>query len=349
MSRKTFAWWLVLALMGAGCVPKRIGQEVVWPATPETPRIKFVTAFQSTAELDLSASAALVRGLVGGGRDVSVIRPMGLALSNDGKRLYIADHLLEAVLVADFEAKKLVEFAPSHLVGLPFGVAVDAQDNVYVADQTGKKISVFDKAGALLRVFGTKEGLIRPSGLAIDQKRGLLYVSDPASVSSQDHRVLVFTTEGKLVRTVGKGRGAEDGEFNFPIFLTVDAQGRLFVADTMNFRVQVFDPDGNFLTKYGEHGNGPGTFARTKGLAHDRFGNLYVVEGEYGVVQIFNPDFAPLMFFGGRAPLLEYLDMPSGIAIDPVSNRIYVANDLNPRINVYELINTDGTDSKPAN
>lgn len=340
-SRRAACWWLLLALV-SGCGKKRVETEIVWPPAPETPRIKFVTAFRDSAGLDQSTSGSLVRGLLGGSRDVAIQRPMGMALSNDGKRLYIADMLAEGVRVADFSAKTVTEFASKTFMGKPFGVAVDAADNVYVSNQTSKQIDVFDPAGALLRSFGADAKFVRPSGLAIDKKRGLLYVTDPATVSDTDHRVLVFSTDGKFLRSLGKeGRGREDEEFNFPIFLSVDAQGRVFVGDTMNFRVQVFDANGKFVTKFGEHGDGPGAFARTKGLAHDRFGNLYVVEGEFSVVQILNPDFAPLMWFGGRAPVLEYLDMPSGIAIDPQTNRIYVGNVLNPRINVYELINTD--------
>jgi hypothetical protein len=56
----------------------------------------------------------------------------------------------------------------------------------------------------------------------------------------------------------------------------------------------------------------------------------------------------PLMFFGGYAQKLEYFDVPSGIAIDPRRNRIYVCNEFVARINVYELINTTADDSAIA-
>ena len=338
----------VLSVASLGCPPKRIGKEVVWPPAPDTPRIKFVTSFRSAADLDLSTSASVLRTVLGGDRDIVLQRPMGMALSNDGQRLYVADQTLQQVLVADFAAKTMVEFASQLDVGTPFGVAVDSDDNVYVSDQSGRRVVVFDKAGKQLRIIGAKDAFVRPTGLAIDKKRGLLYVADPATVSAPDHRVLVFTTAGEPVRVMGTGRGAMDGQFHFPIFLDVDAEGRLYVGDTMNFRVQVFEADGRFVRKYGEHGDGVGAFARLKGLAHDGFGNLYAVDGEYAVVQMFNPSFDVLMFFGGRLPLLEYLDLPSGIAIDPATNRIYVANELNPRINVYELINTTATDAKSS-
>jgi DNA-binding beta-propeller fold protein YncE len=208
---------------------------------------------------------------------------------------------------------------------------------------------VLSRLGAVLRTFGEKAGLIRPSGIAIDRARRLLYVSDPASLKAEDHRVLVFTLDGALVRVLGKGKGDAPGQFYFPVYLAVDADGRLWVGDTMNFRLQVFAPDGSYVASHGEHGDGPGTFARIKGLGFDRFKNLYVVEGEHAVVQLFNQSFEPLMFFGGNAPKIEFLELPSAIAIDPVSDRVYVANEVNSRINVYELVNTSAEDSlRPA-
>jgi DNA-binding beta-propeller fold protein YncE len=64
-------------------------------------------------------------------------------------------------------------------------------------------------------------------------------------------------------------------------------------------------------------------------------------------VQLFNSRFQPLMFFGGYAQKLEYFDIPSGIAIDPRTNRIYVCNEFIARVNVYELVNTAAEDSFP--
>ena len=337
---------LGLAVASAlGCATAKPKAAVVWPPPPDVARIRFVTAFRQTSDLDTSTSSQLMRVLLGGDREAMLGRPMGLALSPDGKRLYIADSGLLAVFVADFEKKTLTELAGVDSVGTAFGVAVDSDEHIYVADQTGKRVVVLDRHGAVIRHIGKDAGLVRPSGVALDVARRLVYVSDPATLRTPDHRVLVFTFEGELVRTLGKGRGPEKGQFHFPIFLAVDPEGRLFVGDTMNFRVQVFSPEGNFIRAHGDNGVGPGSFARIKGVAFDSFSNLYVVEGEYAVVQMFNREFQALMYFGGTAPKLEYLELPTGIAIDPKTNRIYVANALHPRVNVYELVNTKPEDS----
>ena len=323
---------------------------VVWPDPPEVARIRFVTSFRSGADLDHDGWGDFKRGLLGGtSREAALSHPMGLALSDDGQRLYVADLRGSQVLVADFARKTVERFAPDENFPFPFNVAVDAEENVYVADSVARSVSVFDRHGKRLRSFGQKEGLERPTGLAIDRKRGLVYVSDTSHSQSGNHRVFAYTLEGKVVREVGHGRGSEDGAFNFPSYLALDATGNLYVNDSMNFRVQVFDADGQFLRAFGKQGDSPGAFGRMKGLAFDSFENLYVVDGEHAVVQIFNKDFDALMYFGGNRPdLLEFFDIPSAIAIDRKTNRIYVANQLTPRINVYDLINTKPDDSKGA-
>jgi sugar lactone lactonase YvrE len=185
----------------------------------------------------------------------------------------------------------------------------------------------------------------RPTGLAIDRARGILYVADTSRVTSENHRIFAYTLEGRLVREIGHGRGAEEGQFNFPSYLALDEAGNLYVNDAMNFRIQVFDPEGKLLRSYGETGDTIGSLARTKGLAFDSFGNLYVADGEHSVVQIFNKDFQALMYFGGKAAIVEHFDIPSAIAIDRRRNRIYVANEIQARINVYDLVNTTASDS----
>ncbi|MBI5477913.1 MAG: SMP-30/gluconolactonase/LRE family protein [Deltaproteobacteria bacterium] len=341
-TRKTAA--LALLVLTAGCAARPIGKPVVWPAPPDTPRIRFVTAFRSGADLDLSAGAEFMRALVAGNRDVSIVRPQGIALSPDGGKLYIADYPGGRVLVADFKAKTLQELANSDVIGWPFGIAVDAKGRIYVADQPGKRVVVISPAGERLLSFGREEELVRPCGVAVDSRNGLVYVADPATIDTPDHRVLVYDFEGKLVRTMGEGRGSENGQFNVPLWVAVDSAGRLYVVDALNFRVQVFESDGAFVAAFGKNGDSPGDFSRPKGIAVDKFGVIYVAEGEVNVVQLFNQNYEPLMYFGGPTDKLEYPDMPAGIAVDPATNRIYLANEGHPRINVYELINTTSND-----
>jgi DNA-binding beta-propeller fold protein YncE len=347
-STRNLSLSFLLAWSALGCAGTVIGKPVEWPDPPDKARVRFVTAFRTGDDLDTSGWARFRRSLFGGS-SVAIGQPMGVAVSDDGKRVYVADFGLDQVVLADLEHKTLRQFAPGESLGRPFNVALDKDENVYVSDAVGKAILVFRKDGVRIASFGRND-LERPTGLAIDRARSILYVSDSARLDSGKHRVLAYDLGGHKLFELGPkggagGRGDADGQFYFPTYITVDKNGHAYVADTMNFRIQEFGLDGKFVRKYGESGDGPGFFQRIKGLAFDSFGNLYVVDGGHSNVQLFNKDFQVLMFFGGYAPKLEYFDVPSGIAIDPHTNRIYVCNEFLSRINVYELVNTSEHDS----
>lgn len=326
----------------AGCASAPKPAPVVWPSPPDVARIRFVTAFNASRMLDDSSWGKVRRAVFGEGTEVAVTYPLGLAISDDGRRLYIADNNLKRVLLADFDRKELTMVAADEPSSGAFNVALDAQENVYFSDGPARLVRVVKRDGTPLRVIGSAD-LERPTGLALDRERKRLYVADSASKDSVNHRVVVFDLEGNKVGVIGT-KGNQPGEFYFPVYLALDEQQNLYVGDSMNFRVQVFNPDGQFIRMFGQNGDGPGTFNKLKGLAFDGFGNLYAVDGGHSNVQIFNKRFQPLTFFGGYARKLEYFDIPSAIAIDRKTNRIYVANEFLARVNVYELINTTAED-----
>jgi len=331
------------ALAGACASAPRQKRDFVWPDPPETARIRFVSAFQSDLDFETGGWASFSRSLFGTRPGVRIVHPMALAVSREGNLVYVADLRGSQVLVADMAKKTLRGFADGQVWQNPAGIAVDRKGNVYVSDARARRVVKLDPSGNLLLAFGRE--LERPTGLALDEERGLLYVSDSGRQDNDSHRVWAFNYEGKIVREIGNGRGDGDGQFNFPSYLAVDGKGNLYVNDAMNFRIQVFDQDGAFVRAFGEAGAEPGTFSRMKGIDLDSFGNLYVADAEHAVVQMFSPRLELLMYFGGRAPKLELMDMPSAVAIHRPTNRIYVAQELTPRINVYELINTKAEDS----
>ncbi|MBI4817249.1 MAG: SMP-30/gluconolactonase/LRE family protein [Deltaproteobacteria bacterium] len=341
----------LLAAAVAGCATAPPPQPVVWPEAPEVPRIRFVRAFRGTDDLRPEPFQRFLRSVFGDPHDPKLSQPMGIAVSDDGLRLYVADLGLGHVLKVDLEEERVDYFAPDEGMGKPFAVALDANENVYVTDSSGGGVRVFDLDGELLKTIAASH-LERATGIALDRKLRRIYVADASGLKSSNHRVRAFDLDGRFLFDVGPkesppARGDRDGELFFPTFLSLGPDHHLYVVDTMNFRIQVFDAAGKFVRKFGEHGDTPGTFSRLKGIAFDGFGNLYVVDGGHSNVQIFNEHFDPLMYFGGYAPKLEFFDVPSGIAIDPRTNMIYVANQFIARVNQYELINTRPEDSVP--
>jgi DNA-binding beta-propeller fold protein YncE len=130
----------------------------------------------------------------------------------------------------------------------------------------------------------------------------------------------------------------------FPTYVTVDPQGSVYVTDTLNSRVQMFDASGNYVKSFGQRGNAWGMFDKPKGVALDSYGNVYVADSGWSNVQIFNQKGEILLFFGGNGRNPGLLWAPTAVTIDS-QNRIYVADNLNHRVEVYQLVNTNAADS----
>ena len=110
----------------------------------------------------------------------------------------------------------------------------------------------------------------------------------------------------------------------------------LYVNDTMNFRVQVFDLSGNFIRMFGVHGDSPGYINRPKGLAVNSQGHIFIAEAVANRIQIFNLDGKYLLDFGFSGKQQAAFRMPTGIAI--ANDKIYVADSGNQRIQVFEYL-----------
>lgn len=339
---------LLLLLAGCATVPEKSldTTRLVWPPPPLAARIEFVRTVVSDTDLgrDTTFTERLANFLAGEKPPPNrVVEPMGLVVSDDGQRLYVADYGQLAVFVFDFARKVFTKIGDKEPLAQPVGVALDGEERLYVVEQQKKGIAVFDRKGTKVR-FITDASLERPAGIAIDRARDRIYVADTGHTKSQEHTVKVFSTDGALIGKIGGAKGDEHGHFLFPTYLTVDREGNLYVTDTLNSRVQVFDPEGKYLKSVGQRGNAWGMFDKPKGVALDSFGNLYVADSGWSNVQIFNQKDQVLLFFGGRGPIPGMMRNPTAIAIDQ-TNHIYVADYLNHRIDLYRLVNTTAADS----
>jgi DNA-binding beta-propeller fold protein YncE len=337
---------LALAMtLVAGCAsppPKPEEPKLVWPPPPLPSRIEFVRSITSEADLktDTTFTSTMATFLAGEQiPDGRIASPAGLAVSADGQRLYVADPLQHKLFTFDFAKKELRRID----VGYPTGVALDDQENIYVVDGVKKGVSVFDRAGKPLREINDKS-MTRPNGIAVDSRHDRVYVVDTGSSDAPEQNVKIFDRSGNRLGAIGAAAGGDFGQFSYPTYVALDGEGNVFIADTLNGRVQKFDHEGKFVTSFGKAGSNWGEFDKPKGVALDTFGNLYVVDTSWSNVQIFNPRGEVLLFFGGRGPIPGMMKNPLSIAIDK-NNRIYVGDYLNHRIGVYQLVNTKADDS----
>ena len=324
----------------AGCAAEQTEKfpRLTWPPPPDTTRIEFLRDISSDKDLYAATSVTQsVVDFVAGSTPLPnhIIEPMGIAVSDDGNTLYVSDTALQQVLIFNFAQKTFSTFDGfAH----PLGLALDGQQNLYVVDQVKRGVSVRDPSGKEIR-FITDKSLIRPTGIALDRTRGKFYVVDTANVKVDEHNVKVFSLDGALLGHVGSGYGPQEGGLMYATYCALDAEGNLYVGDTVNNRVEVFDPNGKYLRTVGSGGDTPGHFGRAKGVAIDTLGDLYVVDSAWSNVQIFNRNGQPLMFFADRGPMPGLLRNPTAIAIDK-NNHIYVGDLIDHRVEEYQLVNT---------
>jgi DNA-binding beta-propeller fold protein YncE len=265
-------------------------------------------------------------------------RPMGVAVSPTGDRVYVTESDgTRLVRVYDRAGKKIGTLKPPKATGgshVPVYVAVDPiNSDVYVSDRPSQSLFVYDQKGTYLRTFKPKGNLgggYAPLGVAFD-KVGNLYVTD---VSGKTHRVLVFGRDGTLLRNLGTG-----GKLSFPNGIAIDAQGTAFVSDSNNGRVITFDPAGKQLATI-DRGVGEGDLGLPRGAAIDNSNRLYVVDTSAHAVKVYRiatskaPSARYSGSFGDEGQLDGTFEFPNGVATDTRS-RIYVTDRENNRVQVW--------------
>lgn len=129
-----------------------------------------------------------------------------------------------------------------------------------------------------------------------------------------------------------------DGQFNEPWGVAVDQAGQIYVSDTWNGRVQVFDSEGRFLRKWGvfnttngELGDANALFG-PRGIAVDNEGNVLVADTGNKRIIKFAPDGQPLQQIGGGGVVGGRFEEPVGVAVSPQDGSVYVADTWNQRI-----------------
>jgi DNA-binding beta-propeller fold protein YncE len=309
---------------------------LVWPLPPDAPRIRFVTEYHGVDDFKKKNGRwkSLLLGPDAQQHVDQMMKPYGVAVAKDG-RVFVTDTAARRVFVFDPTAKSVTfvgESGPGK-ISKPVGVAVDDDGTVFVADATLKRVFGYARDGRMTIAIGHDGELQNPSGLAIDRQHRQLYVAD-----AKKHQVLCYSSaDGNFIRAIGK-RGVDRGEFNFPTNLSVDRQGRLYVADTLNFRIQVFDSSGEIVKSIGTQGDGPGHFNRAKGVGVDSEGHIYVADTSFNNFQIFDADGSLLLFVGGTGTGPGEFLLPAGLFVDD-EDRLYVADQGNARVQVFQRVN----------
>jgi len=339
-----FRWLLLVMVMVAPCAGLQAASpqpeeediiDLVWPPKPMPARIRYLNAITSFDDIKYEKGFwEKFWDLIRGEQQNSQLKPTAVAVDDKG-RMSVADPTGKVVHVYDQKTGDywVIEEADVPLI-LPVGLAVDEKGNIYVSDGGLKKVCVFSPKGEYLRSIGDAEQIERPTSIAIDTTRRVLYVVDTPA-----HTIRVFNLDdGSFIRTIGK-RGRKEGELNFPGYVFVGPNGYLYVNDALNGRIQVFDTEGKFVNTFGRFGDASGTFATPKGIAVDSDRNIYVADAGFDNIQIFNSQGRLLLDFGrsGQAPGEFWT--PSGLYFDS-KDRLYVADAYNRRVQIFQYLKT---------
>jgi len=233
----------------------------------------------------------------------------GVHVDIDGKHIWAADRCgtnscvgadVDPIVKLDPDGTVVKSFGKG-LIAWPHGMEVDSEGNVWIVDaraansrelekfpnatNIGHQVIKFSPEGEVLMVLGTpgKAGdppshfdspndvLVAPDGsIFVADTHGAQFQSEPGPNAKS--RISKFAPDGTFIKSFGQW-GFKDGEFRSPHALAMDSQGRLFVADRGNRRIQIFDQEGNHLDTWYQ-------FSRISGLFIDANDTLYAIDSE---------------------------------------------------------------------
>ncbi len=227
----------------------------------------------------------------------------------------------------------------------PGQIFVDPAGRIYVADTANNRIVRMDNIngdGFIVCTTGSTGGTFSaPTGVCVDGN-GNIYVAD----SGNNRIVMMSSIFGSGWTTLGAvsaglpvaGTGTD--AFTTPYAVCVDKLGRIYVTDSGNNRIVMFNNiSGAGWAALGTPGQGVGGFSTPKGICLDASGNIYVADSaNYRIVEMSNISGAGWQSYGGGRPGVGpgLFTSPTGIAIDP-SGHIYVADGLQGLVTVSNI------------
>jgi DNA-binding beta-propeller fold protein YncE len=333
--------------------------QLVWPQPPAIARIRYTReVFRELKPTDSPSGAPVVtvekkkqswmdrmagvqttdNGARKVQRDHWLGKPYGIGVDSKG-RVYVADTFVSAVFIFDLEQKTtqlLRNGVEAHWDTIT-GLTVDDADRVFVVDSGKHRVAAFGKNLKLEAYFGDDQ-LKTPTGIAVDPENRLIYVVD-----TEKENVAVFDADTfKFLRTIGRPmKDVSDdapGAMAKPTNVTVDNKALVYVSDTLNNRIQVFDADGNFIRMWGKAGDVAGYFARPKGLSIDVDGHIWVADAFLNYVQIFDQEGHLLGYLGGGGTYPGQFSVPADVFVDQKTNRVFVTDQFPGRLQVFRYV-----------
>jgi DNA-binding beta-propeller fold protein YncE len=203
----------------------------------------------------------------------------------------------------------------------------------------------------LTGVNSSSPTFVAPSVTSDTNLEFALVVKDDAGNSSLPNPVSVAVKSALLPPTIPVRNyslvaqwgsvGTAEGQFHAPQAISIDSKDNVYVADTGNNRIQVFQvlssngTYGTFLRGWGGFGTDNGFFNQPRGIAVDQGGNVYVADTGNNRIQVFFSNGTFMRGWGTEGTFSGFFSHPEGTAVNPLSGNVYVADTGNNRIQVF--------------
>ncbi|MCK4889541.1 MAG: 6-bladed beta-propeller [Candidatus Aminicenantes bacterium] len=311
--------------------PDKKSKYVFFPALPAKPRFQYLTTFSRSSDVEKKKSK-LFNFIAGDESKKDYVIKKAYGVDAFRGIIYVCDTANSVVVKLDLQKRALGYFARDSRIApaKPVNLVIDKERGIiYIADMKRKQVLAYDINGNLIRTYGGNKGNISPADVEINGDK--LFVCD-----AKGHQIVVIDlNSGEIINKIGE-KGNKEGQLLHPSSIKI-YKNKLYVSDTTNFRVSIFDINGNYIDKVGKVGKSPGSFARPKGIEVDKDGRIYVIDASFQNVQVFDKKHELLLYFLGPGNNKFNLYLPYSINID-YENVKYFAKYISPEFRAEYII-----------
>jgi len=284
------------------------------------------------------------------GHERILLAPHHVTVDSRG-RILIVDPNIRAVHILGNGNSVRIEGGPRRRLLLPNGIAVDAADNIYIADSERGLVLVYTPDGKFLRYIGKRgnESLFHyPTAIAIDRNSGRLFLLD-----TPRHLLFVLDLEGNILKLIGRprlhaiGRVRDEAipmDLDYPTEIAI-GNDELVLVDSANSRVHVMDLQCKPVAQFSIRAVPSPPIMGDVGLGVDLTGNIYVSNITDSDIRIYGRDGTLLGSFGRNGMEVGEFNSPAGLFVDR-GNRLYVADTNNSRVQVFQLSHDSESETK---